>query len=154
MTHLTKVWKLSIFTAAAFVLAVMIFFVLYQFDNYMFGWEASLYWGRTPFVARHFREAETNEKSTMVADLISKKYFIGKSIENVKLKLGPSTGGYYNSDVNLAYTVRIDGKTIWDIVFVVNQSTNKVTRLLIYKRRGGLTRKILGTFMQFIDGWQ
>lgn len=119
----------------------------------MFGWEAGLYWGRSPFVSQQFREAAINEKSTMVADLISEKYFIGKSIEQVKLELGPSTGGYYNSDANLTYVVRVNGETIWDIIFLKNHSTGQTERILIYKRHGGVTRKILATFMRIVDEW-
>jgi hypothetical protein len=61
-----------------------------------------------PFASQQFREAAANEIATMVADLISKEYFIGKSIEQVELKLGTSTGGYYNSDANRRYIVHID----------------------------------------------
>jgi hypothetical protein len=89
----------------------------------------------------------------MVANLISKKNYVGKSIEQVKYELGSSTGGYYNYDSNLTYTVYIDGETIWDIVFIVDHSSDNVVQVLIYKRRGGLTRKILGAFMKAVDIW-
>ncbi|MBK7845101.1 MAG: hypothetical protein IPJ71_15695 [Bdellovibrionales bacterium] len=151
MTHLIKAVKWSGRGLGILALIVLAFCVLYRVDNYMFGWEAGIYWGRSPFVSQQFREAATNEKSTMVADLISKKYFVGQSIEQAKLELGPSTGGYYNSDTNLAYVVRVNGETIWDVVFLKNQSTGETENILIYKRRGGITRKILATFMRFVD---
>ena len=153
MSHLIKILRWSVSGLGIFVLIVITFVVLYRCDNYMFGWEAGLYWGRTPFVSQQFREAAANEKAAMVEDLISKKYFIGKSIEQVELELGPSTGGYYNSDANRTYIVHTDEETTWDIVFVVDHSTGNAERILIYKRRGGITRKALGAIMRIADKW-
>lgn len=153
MTHLIKTLRWLITGLGLFVLVVIVFFVLYRCDNYMFSWEAGLYWGRSTFVSQQFHEVAINEKTAMVADLISKKYFIGKGIEQVELELGPATGGYYNSDANLTYTVHVDGETTWDIVFVVDHSTGNAERVLIYKRHGGVTRKILGVIMKIADKW-
>lgn len=153
MTHLIKVLRRLAGGLATVVLVVLTVIVLYRCDNYMSGWEAGLYWGRTPFVSQQFREAPTNEKAAMVADLVSKKHFIGKNIEQVELELGPSTGGYYKSDVNRTYIVHTDEDIIWDIVFVVEHSTGNAERILIYKRRGGVTRKALGVLMGIADKW-
>jgi len=143
--------KLLAVIMPVFVFTVMAAFALYVFDNYMFAWQARLYWGNTPFVAQSFREAAVNEKSGMVADLVSANYLVGKRAEQVKLELGPSTGGYYNSDTNLTYIVRTDGRVIWDLVFIVNPASGTVEHIWIYKRRGGLTRRLLGNVMRVID---
>ncbi len=145
MILLIRILKMLAGVLVALVLLVMTAFAVYRFDNYMFGWEAGLYWGRTPFVSQQFREAATNEKASMVADLIFKKYFIEKSIEQVKDELGQPTGGYYNYDTNLTYTIHSDRKTIWELVFIVNHATGNVRNILIYKRCCGITQKILKT---------
>ena len=87
----------------------------------------------------------------MISDLIKKKYFIGETREKIKATLGESTGGYYNSDINLTYRVYEKGSVVWGIIFIIDSETRKAEKVLIYKSYGSLTRMILGNLMESID---
>ncbi len=83
--------------------------------------------------------------------MIRKKYFIGKTGDQVRSDLGPPTGEYYNYDVNLTYEVFSDGQTKWDLVFVFDHESATVSDILVYKSRGGATRYLIGKFLVVFD---
>lgn len=117
----------------------------------MFAWDAQFRWGHYQFDPKKFREVPTNEKSKMVADLIKKKYFIGEPIANVAKALGRRTGGYYNDELNLTYTVYEDGQTNWEIVFIVDPNTKRVHSIRIYKRCCSVTERALVLTFRIFD---
>lgn len=126
-------------------------FVVYIYDNYMFAWETQIRWGHSRFDSEKFRKVSTNEKSEMIADLVKKKYFIGEPISSVAKALGDRTGGYYNDELNLTYTVYESGETTWEIVFIVNPNTKRVHSIRIYKSCCAITKRALIVIFRIID---
>ncbi|MDZ4660862.1 MAG: hypothetical protein SGJ18_04510 [Pseudomonadota bacterium] len=151
MIRLTRAMRLFTIITLTPVFLALVGFMAYRFDRYMFGWEAQLYWGNSPFIAHQFREAAANDKAVFVADLISKKYFIGKTGDQVRSDLGSPTGEYYNYDTNLTYEVYTDGQTKWDLIFVFDHETGTVSDILVYKSRGGAIRYLIGKLMIVFD---
>ncbi|MBK9294118.1 MAG: hypothetical protein IPM57_06685 [Oligoflexia bacterium] len=137
-------FRISLWLVTIVALGFLFLVLTYRFDNYMYAWQARLSWGGKPFDGLEFQTASINKKAAMVADIISNKRFIGKSIEQVKIELGAPTGGYFNYDTNLTYTIYVSGETIWELVLVTSHETGVVQRVLIYKRCCSVTKKIIG----------
>lgn len=133
------------------ILFTILFLGIFIYDNYMFAWEAQIRWGSAQFDPKIFREVSTNEKSKMVADLIKKKYFIGEPLSNVAKALGDRTGGYYNDEINLTYTVYEYEQTDWEIVFIVDPNTKQVHSIRIYKRCCSVTKRALVLTFRIFD---
>ena len=129
-----------------FITAITLSIGIYLYDHYMFTWEACLRWGNTPFNAPKFRHGTTQERASMVSDLISQKYLIGWSTKKVIEKLGPRNGGYYRDEMNLTYDVNSSGRINWDLVILVNYKTQIVKKVVIYKQTGAMTDRILFEF--------
>ncbi len=141
-----------------FLLGVLlVFFILlsiaaYKFDNYItFSWEARIRWGYSPFDPKTFREVSTNKKARMIADLLRKDYLLGQTVKEVKKNLGEKTGGYYNTESNLPYTVYEKDKTVWDLIFIVNHETQRIDYIFVYRQGDGITRTILFTFGRIVE---
>lgn len=131
---------------------IVLSLVAYRVDNYaMFAWEAQIRWGNVAFDPKKFPQAPINERAKMLADLLRKKYFIDMPRAQVKEVFGPSTGGYYNYDVNLTYRIYKRKQTAWDLVLIIDHETHKVDRMILYRQSAGITKTILHGFMKFVD---
>lgn len=152
MMLLIKVLKKIFFLIIFLVLFIILSLLAYRFDNYaIFSWETRLRWGHVHFDLMKFREIPENEKVKMIADLMRQGYFIGEPAIKVIKAMGERTGGYYNYDINLTYRIYEKGRTAWDIVFIVDHETQRVTQVFAYRQHGGMTRTILYSFMELID---
>lgn len=152
MMLLIKALKKIFFLIIFLVLFIILSLLAYRFDNYAtFPWEAKIRWGHGPFDSIKFREVPTNEKASMIADLMLQEYFIGKPAIEVTKTMGERTGGYYNYDINLTYRIYEKGRTAWDLVFIVDYETQKVTQVFAYRQHGGMTRMVLYSFIGLID---
>lgn len=152
MMLLIKILKKIFFFIILLILFIILSLSAYRFDNYaVFPLEAKLRWGHIPFTSTKFREIPTNEKASMIADIIRQGYFVGKPTIKVMEVMGERTGNYYNYDINLTYRIYEKGRTVWDVVFIVDHETQKITQVFAYRQRGGMTRTILYSFIWLTD---
>jgi hypothetical protein len=142
--------KYSKYLLTPLLVFAMVFFIvlIYQYDNYMFGWEAKLRWGRKPYSTGDFKASKPTQRFQFTADIMSNNHFYGRPSDFVISELGSPDGGYYNYDSNLSYEIYNDEHTVWDLVFIINHETGTVESILIHKRCCAITRKWLALLLK------
>ncbi len=96
---------------------------------------AEKHWGKAPFDGGEFKTGTPEVRSKMVADLIKKKYFVGKAPSQVFSELGRSDGHFF-SDAIPAYLLNEGWRTnvdTWQVVFLLGGKSQNVSEVIIQK---------------------
>lgn len=96
--------------------------------------EVKKQYGDSKFDVTKFRTGTTAERGKMAYSLITSKYYIGKSVSDVRTDLG-SPNGYYFSDSYPAYHIDENwkiGKDTWQILFLIDRKDN-IKEVVVHK---------------------
>lgn len=137
-----KTAKIIIQFALIAICCAVAFTIFYQYDNRLFSFEANLYWPQSNFNAEVFRTGTTQDRSSMVVDLIDSKIFIGTRCGLIPESLGETTGDYYNNDSNSTYKLTDKQSANWILTFVCGDS-GTVEKIFIRKSCCSVSQNIL-----------
>lgn len=142
--------RLFIFILIFFLLSPFLFVAFYFYNNRLFLFEAKILWNSTQLDESKFRTGTIQIRSSMVADIIESKKYIGESCSSIPLELGASTGDYYISDVNTTYKLTEKTSANWILTFICGED-QKITNVFVRKSCCSTSQKILFWILEIIS---
>lgn len=91
-------------------------------------------WGCVPLDEELFKKSGEDVRAKMACSILQSKKFIGKSVGEIRERLGAPTGFYYR-DIFPAYMIKVGTSpkdTSWQIVFELDKN-RKVTGVFVHK---------------------
>ena len=102
-------------------------------ETYMSADQAKIKFGSRIFDAQKFKLADKKTRGQMAADLVQKKFFVGKPLQMVRDLLGQPDGYFENKGIPAYLISEQTSGDVWQLIFLPDKDWKKVDEVKINK---------------------